>query len=127
MLNHRIGVDFLVQNGRYSSPITCSMRVNPCPLIFHEGMVGLNVCMFDGSTYCEDDDSAALVDGVAKGFTNLFSSTSHLNYCFLLLGLRLNMSCVSQSSTPLPLESEELEVLDPRDSYVEAADGYPPI
>ncbi|GJT20048.1 hypothetical protein Tco_0878754 [Tanacetum coccineum] len=30
--------------------------------------------MFDGSTYCEDDDSAALVDGVAKGFTNVFSS-----------------------------------------------------
>ncbi|GJU35845.1 hypothetical protein Tco_1184199 [Tanacetum coccineum] len=30
--------------------------------------------MFDGSTYCEDDDSAALVDGGANGFSNIFAS-----------------------------------------------------
>ncbi|GJY24175.1 hypothetical protein Tco_0397833 [Tanacetum coccineum] len=30
--------------------------------------------MFDGSTYCEDDDSTKLMDGGANGFSNTSSS-----------------------------------------------------
>ncbi|GJU19405.1 hypothetical protein Tco_1152747 [Tanacetum coccineum] len=54
------------------------------------------VCMFDGSTYCKDDDSAALVDGGANGFSNTFPS---------------NIALGTLSATILMwLESEELEV-----------------
>nr|GEZ00909.1 hypothetical protein [Tanacetum cinerariifolium] len=31
--------------------------------------------MFDGSTFCEDDDAAALVDEFANGLTNVLPST----------------------------------------------------
>nr|GFD57844.1 hypothetical protein [Tanacetum cinerariifolium] len=40
----------------------------------------------DGSTICEDDDAAALVDEIAKGFTNVFPLT-------ISFGLSSSTSC----------------------------------
>nr|GEV70317.1 hypothetical protein [Tanacetum cinerariifolium] len=37
-------------------------------------MAHAHVCMFDGFTYYEDDDSTALVDGGSNGFSNTFPS-----------------------------------------------------
>nr|GEW98278.1 hypothetical protein [Tanacetum cinerariifolium] len=42
--------------------------------------------MFDGSTFYEDDDSAALVDGFAKGLTNVLPSN-------IAFGLSSSTSC----------------------------------
>nr|GFC95364.1 hypothetical protein [Tanacetum cinerariifolium] len=43
--------------------------------------------MFDGSTFCEDDDViAALVDGFANGLTNVLPST-------IAFGLSSSTSC----------------------------------
>ncbi|GKG32582.1 hypothetical protein Tco_0430092, partial [Tanacetum coccineum] len=75
--------------------------------------------MFDGSTYCEDDDSAALVDGVAKGFTNVLSSNIAIEAFSAIVDVEHVVVVFRARQHPLPLESEELEVLEQPEQFLE--------
>ncbi|GJY08395.1 hypothetical protein Tco_0375449 [Tanacetum coccineum] len=79
---------------------------------------------FDGSTYCVDEDLSIIycLDGVAKGFTNVFSS----NIAFGTLSAIVAGDCLYLllcfelvNSVKLPLESEELEVLEQPEQFLE--------
>nr|GFC88068.1 hypothetical protein [Tanacetum cinerariifolium] len=59
---------------------------------------------FDGSTFCEDDATAALVDEFANGLTNVLPST-------IAFGLSSSTSC------EMPLTSDELEVLEQAEHF----------
>ncbi|GKG49890.1 hypothetical protein Tco_0518664, partial [Tanacetum coccineum] len=63
--------------------------------------------MFDGSTYCEDDDSAALVDGGANGFSNTSPSdialgtlsVSVLDWSYTCLSCCCSCCCCGSSTS----------------------------